>query len=80
MASSCWRVSPLVDEPDFRVAVRFTAPAARVTGSAAFLAARAAFFGALVLVRFAAALFPADLRAALEGVRDALFDVVGEFS
>ena len=59
--------------------MRFAAPAARVTGSAAFLAARAAFFGALALVRFAAAFFAADLRAAVVGVRDAPFDVVGDF-
>ena len=73
-----WRASPLVDAPDF-VAVRSAAPTARVTGSAAFLAARAAFFGVLVPVRLAAALVPADLRAALEAVRVVLFDLVDNF-
>ena len=88
MASGC-RPSPLVVESAFPVAALLAAPAARVSGSAAFLAAPAAFFGVLARVGraalffaadfFAADFFAADFRAAVEDPPEALFDVVGDF-
>ena len=61
------------------MAVRLAAPAARVTGSATFLAARDALLEALVVARFAADLVPAGFRTPVDGVRGALFDVVADF-
>src|SRR5215204_1335192 len=83
MASGC-RPSALVAESAFAVAALLAAPAARVSGSAAFLAAPAAFFGVLARVGraalfFAADFFAADFRAAVEDPPEALFDVVGDF-
>jgi hypothetical protein len=79
IASGCPSDRRFGDELAFRVAVRFAAPAARVTGSAADLAAAATFFVALAPVRFVAAFVPAAFRRAADGARDPRFDVLDDF-